>query len=99
MVLDTVISAGHVITGSILSVTVTVAAHVELKPFEFVTVNVTVFAPISAQLKEEGLTENVSAAPFGSVEPLLTSFPDIEAFPAASNETVISWQFAVGENN
>ena len=70
-----------------MSTTVTMAAHVELFPLTSVTVNVTLFVPMFAQVNTAGLTLK-PAIPQLSVEPLFISPAVIVAFPAPSKKTV-----------
>ena len=61
-------SAAQVTEGSIVSSTVTVALQVSELPAASCTVNVTVFAPMFAQLNTAGDTERL-VTPVSSVEP------------------------------
>lgn len=63
---------------------VTVAFAVSIFPLVSVTVNVTVFAPKSAQVNEFGDTDNDATAQ-SSEDPLFTSLAVIVAFPELSN--------------
>ena len=69
--------------GEIVSRIVTVAAPVFEFPLLSVTVSVTVFELVSAQLKELGVTDMVAMAQL-SVDPLFTSVAKIVALPLAS---------------
>jgi hypothetical protein len=81
--------------GAIVSATVTTEVQVVVFPETSVTVMVTVFVPILAQVKECGLTEKVAMAQL-SVDPLLTANESIVTVPALSNCTVIFLQVAIG---
>jgi hypothetical protein len=81
--------------GAVASAIVTVEVQVALLPLTSVTVNVTVFAPISEHVNAFGLTER-EAIPHESVEWLSTSAPPIVILPVASNETDIFLQRATG---
>jgi len=87
--------AGQLIVGGVLSTTVTVAVHWLLLPLASVTVSVTVFGPLLAQVKVLGLTVSESI-PQLSLLPLSTSAPVIEALPLASNAFEMSLHTAVG---
>jgi hypothetical protein len=65
-------------TGTIVSDTVTVDVHIELFPFTSVTVIVTVFAPMFAQVNVFGLTTKL-AIPHASLDALLTANESILA--------------------
>src|SRR5690606_9388186 len=93
-----VIFAGQAIVGGRLSSTVTTATQVLIFPFTSVTVKVTLFGPISAQVKSVISITEVSIAQL-SVLPPSTSVAIIEAFPVASNCTVIFWHKAVGSTS
>ena len=81
--------------GSTLSSTVTFEVQVDTFPLTSVTVSVTVFAPMLEQSNVFGSTTKLAMAQL-SAEPLSTSAGIIEAFPAASSCTVMSWQIAEG---
>jgi hypothetical protein len=81
--------------GAIVSATVTTEVQVVVFPETSVTVMVTVFVPILAQVKECGLTEKVAMAQL-SVDPLLTANESIVTVPALSNCIVIFLQVAIG---
>ena len=85
----------HTAVGGVTSFTVTVAVQVDEFPFTSVTVNVTVFAPVLAQVNEEGETDNV-AIPQASELPLLICAAVIVAEPDEFKFTEIFWQIAVG---
>src|SRR5687768_9335845 len=87
--------AGQLIVGGVLSTTVTVAVHWLLLPLASVTVSVTVFGPLLAQVKVLGLTVRESI-PQLSLLPLSTSAPVIEALPLASSAFVMFLHTAVG---
>ena len=80
-------SAGHANKGGILSSTVTMATQVFELPFTSVTVRVTLFNPISAQVNED-MSIDILAIPQASFEPPSTSATTILAFPSKSNCTV-----------
>ena len=82
-------------TGSIISWTVTVAVHVDSLLLVSVTVKVTELGPKSEQVKSVLLATTLWI-PQLSFDPLLISSAIIEAFPAASNWIVISWQIEFG---
>ena len=75
--------------GGKTSSTVTVASHVEIKPFTSVTVNVTVLVPMFEQSNAVGETLRLSIAQLSEL-PLSTSAATILAFPFPSSCTVIS---------
>jgi hypothetical protein len=85
----------QIAVGGVTSFTVTVAVQVDEFPFTSVTVSVTVFAPVLAQVNEEGETDS-EAIPHASVEPLFTCAAVIVAFPDEFKSTDIFWQIAVG---
>src|SRR5690606_20021108 len=68
----TVISAGQVMAGGMLSSTVTIVVQVETLPFKSVTVRVTVFGPTSLQSKSV-ISIVVIAIPQASVLPFSIS--------------------------
>src|SRR4030042_2060194 len=70
-------------TGEIVSITVTVAVHWSVLPLLSVTVRVTVFAPISAQVKSV-TSRTMLAIPHASLLPLLISAAVIVTLPVAS---------------
>ncbi len=74
------IAAGAVMVGFELSLTVTVAVHVEVLPSKSVTVSVTVLAPVFAQVNELGETVMLDM-PQLSEEPLLIWAAVMEAVP------------------
>jgi len=74
--------------GGVTSLTVTVAVQVDEFPFTSVTVSVTVFAPIFAQVNDEGETLML-AIPHASELPLLTCATVMVTFPAAFKFTEI----------
>ena len=78
-----------------MSSTSTFALQLLLLPLLSLTVSTTLFGPTLAQVKLFGATD-VEAIPQASFEPPLTSLAVIDAFPAASNWMVMSWQIAVG---
>ena len=82
-------------TGANVSNTVTVDVHVEAFPFTSVTVIVTVFAPMFAQVKLLGLTAKL-AIPHASLEPLSIASESMEAAPAPFNCMVIFLQTTAG---
>lgn len=82
-------------TGGTLSTTVTVDVQVETFPLLSVTVNVTMFDPILAQVNVVGEIES-DAIPHASFDPLLTCVAVIEVVPEAFSGTVIFLQSAVG---
>ena len=67
-----------------MSSTVTIASQVAVFPLISVTVSVTVFGPIFAQVKSVWLALKL-AIPQVSVEPPSKSTPAILAFPETSN--------------
>ena len=73
---------GAVMVGFVLSITVTVAVHVDELPSRSVTVNVTVFDPVLAHVKALGETVIVEI-PQLSVDPLSICEAVIEAVPEA----------------
>ena len=80
-----------VTTGLTVSATVTVAVPVFTFPFKSVTVKVTVFVPILAQVNELGVTDIIEVLiPQASVDPLLIWEAVIDAVPVAFNWTVMS---------
>jgi len=81
--------------GAIVSAIVTTEVHVELLPDASVTVNVTVFVPILAQVNTCGLTEKAAIVQL-SVDPLLTANESMDAIPTLSNCAVIFLQVAIG---
>jgi hypothetical protein len=83
------------ITGGVLSTTVTVAVHWLLFPDVSVTVNVTEFAPLFEQVNELGDTV-MEASPQGAVLPLSTSAAVMLTVPDESKATVMFLQTAVG---
>ena len=87
--------AGQVIVGGVLSTIVTVAWQVAELLLASVTVNVTVFGPLFAQVNVLGVTVR-EAIPQLSVLPPSTSAPVIEALPLASSDLVMFLQTAVG---
>ena len=90
-------SAGQLlITGSILSSIVTVAAPVAMFPLPSFTVKVTVLAPKLSQSKVSGDTLTKFIAPQESEDPLSISLTVMEAFPEVSNCKVISLVTTVG---
>ena len=87
--------AAQVITGRMVSLTVTMAEQVELLLLTSNTVSVTVFAPVFAQVKAE--FERVGVwIPHASEDPLFTAATVVLAFPPASRKTVTFPQFATG---
>ena len=82
-----VILAGQVIVGAVLSTTVTVAVHWLLLPLGSVTVRVTVFGPLLAQVKVLGETVRVAIAQL-SVLPLSTLAAVIVTLPEPFNAAV-----------
>jgi hypothetical protein len=79
-----------------LSTTVTVGWQLDVLPLASVTLSVTVFVPMFAQVKEFGLTLFVSVPLQLSLLPLSTSQAEIEACPFASSWTVMFLQLAIG---
>ena len=75
------------IVGGVLSTTVTVVVQWLLLPLGSVTVSVTVFDPLLAQVKVLGVTVRVAMAQL-SVLPLSTLAAVIEAWPVPSNTAV-----------
>jgi len=73
-------AVGAVMVGFKLSLTVTVAVHVEVLPSKSVTVSVTVLAPVFAQVNELGETVMLDM-PQLSEEPLLIWAAVMEAVP------------------
>ena len=78
----------HTAVGLVVSTTVTMAVHVELFAFASVTVNVTLFVPISAQVNDVMLGVKLDT-PQLSLEPPSISDPVMVAFPAPSKNTVM----------
>ena len=78
-----------------MSSTVILAEQVPIFPLISVTVNVTVFAPRSAQLNASGATA-IDWMPQLSLEPLFICAAVMVAFPALFNCTMMFWQIAVG---
>ena len=78
-----------------VSAIVMIAVVALLFPFTSVTVKVTVFAPISAQVKSVWSRDNVATEQL-SVEPLSISVDVMTALPVASNCTVIFCAATVG---
>jgi hypothetical protein len=74
----------QIATGTTVSDTVTVDVHIELFPFTSVTVIVTVFAPIFAQLNVLGVTTKL-ARPHASLDALFTANESILALPVLFN--------------
>ncbi len=72
----TVVSPGQVIVGGMLSSTVTLALQEAVLPLMSVTVRVTMFTPISVQVKLFGVTLRGAKAQL-SPEPPSTSAPDL----------------------
>jgi hypothetical protein len=70
--------------GLMVSDTVTVDVQIELLPFTSVTVIVTVFAPMFAQVNVLGLTTKL-ARPHASLDALLTASESILALPVLFN--------------
>src|SRR4030043_257181 len=73
----------HTAIGEIVSITVTVAVHWSVLPLLSVTVNVTMLAPISAQVKSV-ISSTILAIPHASLLPLLMSAATIVILPVAS---------------
>src|SRR4030043_369472 len=73
----------HTATGEIVSITVTVAVHWSVLLLLSVTVKVTVFAPMSAQLKSV-TSSTMAAIPHASLLPLFISAAAIVTLPVAS---------------
>ena len=90
----TVIST-HCAVGGVLSRMVKSASQVEILLLISSTVSTAVTVPVSAQIKEFGVTESGSKGQ-ASLLPLSISEPCMIAVPAPSRETVISWQRATG---
>src|SRR5690606_14496683 len=90
-----VIFDGQTIVGGRSSSTVTTATQVLVFPFTSVTVKVTLFGPMSAQVKSAISILMVPIAQLSELPPS-TSAATIETFPLASKPTVIFWQVAVG---
>ena len=82
-----VIFAGQVIVGGVLSTTITIAVHWLLFPLGSVTVSVTVFGPLLAQVNVLGVTVRVAIAQL-SVLPLSTLAAVIEALPVPFSTAV-----------
>ena len=76
--------------GAIVSEIVTIEIHVAIFPDPSVTVNVTLFGPISAHVNAVCDALNVTG-PQLSTEPPSKSLDAIEAFPAPSKKTVMFW--------
>jgi hypothetical protein len=74
----------QIATGTTVSDTVTVDVHIELLPFTSVTVIVTVFAPMFAQVNVLGLTTKL-ARPHASLDALLTASESILTLPVLFN--------------
>ena len=85
----------HVVTGLIVSRTVTVEEQLAVKPKISLTVRIAVFVPIFTQVKLFGLTE-VNAIPQLSAVEVLSVAPLIRRLPAAFRYTVTFWQLTVG---
>ena len=81
-------------SGNVLTI-VTIAFPVLTFPLLSVTVRVTVFGPILAQVKFVWLTV-IEAIPQSSVDPLFTWAGVIVAAPVASNWSVIFWVVTIG---
>src|SRR4030042_748880 len=73
----------HTATGEIVSMTVTAAVHWSVLPLLSVIVKVTVFPPMSAQVKSV-TSRTMLAIPTASLLPLLISVAAIVTFPVAS---------------
>src|SRR5690606_7063952 len=92
----TVMFAGQLITGGLLSFTVTVAVQVETLPHTSRTVRITAqFVPMLAQVKVLGVTVIVSGLQL-SVLPLSISAGVIVALPLPSRYTVMFLHLATG---
>ena len=63
----------HTAVGAILSSTITVDVQLALLPFTSVTVRVTVFGPISAQVKFSGLTEILAIPQLSELPPSISA--------------------------
>src|SRR4030042_1974330 len=70
--------------------------HWSVLPLLSVTVRVTVFPPISAQLKSV-TSSTMLAMPHASLLPLFTSAAAIVTLPVASRYASMSWHTATGE--
>ena len=81
----------QVIAGAVTSAMVTVELQVAALPFTSVTVSITVFGPLSAQVKAVLPAVRV-AMPQASVDPLSICEAVMVAWPVPSRGTVISWQ-------
>src|SRR5512145_1266091 len=84
--LSLVMSPGQVIAGTMLSMTVTMAVHVEVFPLTSVTVRVTVFGPALRHVNSFGITDKEATAQL-SYEPLLTWAAVTRALPLTSRYT------------
>src|SRR4030042_413846 len=81
--------------GDIVSLTVTIELHVLLFPLTSVTVRITTFGPISAQVKSV-ISRLRLKMPQASEEPLFISAGRIVEFPVASHWVVILLHAATG---
>jgi len=88
------VSALQLATGAIVSRTVTEATHVDVFPAASVAVNVTVFAPASAQVKIESVIVTVTEQL--SLLPLSMSAATSLASPFVSKYIVAGLQSAIG---
>ena len=82
--------------GANVSKTVTIATQESLFPFASAAVKVTVLAPTSAHVNAVVDAANETVVQL-SDDPLSISAATIEAVPAPSKNTVMSWQDAVGD--
>ena len=92
---STTVILRQVVTGLIVSRTVTVEEQLAVKPKMSLTVRIAVFVPIFTQVKLFGLTE-VNAIPQLSAVEVLSVAPLIRRLPAAFRNTVTFWQLTVG---
>ena len=93
--LASVIGAGQVNVGAVLSTTVTVATQVDTLPAASVTVRFTLLSPVLAQVNEPLLIASVKPAQL-SEEPPSTSAATMLALPKAFRLIVMSSHTAVG---